>query len=605
MFSSNKKACTPKNLFINVLIFGTLLSGIAQLIHDNLFSDANKLTMYDDNRRVAIVVNINNETTAACGELGCFKMKNISFTLDTNRSNITKEFGDNITLECPLSSGNDNMIYWIGARKANVTKNDTHFSVTEGYFYKGDSHNRSQLSFAKLTGYQQRYFVCILVNNNSAKISYQYLTVEHDEDESHYSGEEFNEDDRKNAAIIHKAKEAQKNQQLAGIIAAAVVLLLTIIIIIGITVYRRRNGNVIVKYWLKKVTVEKPPSEAGEVVMPIVKIEKQRLTQVGIIGNDTTLMSEYQMPVDAQWEIPRSKISLTGQLLGEGEFGKVLKAESHGVVSEDAKTIVAVKMLKDGYTDADMISLVSEMEIMKMIGKHENIINLLGCCTQDGPLYVVVEYARNGSLRDYLKKHKPPKNAGSTENLLSKPLAQRELAGFVWQVAKGMEYLASRGCIHRDLAARNVLVSADLVLKIADFGLARDVRDTDYYRKRTAGKLPMKWMAPESIAKNYYDKRSDVWSFGVITWEIMTFGEIPYAKISVYKLYNHLESNNRLEKPDDCSNEMYDMMKSCWAFKPEDRPTFEEIVGIMKSMLNLPENEPPPENMNEYVTMLA
>ncbi|XP_047986835.1 fibroblast growth factor receptor homolog 2-like [Leguminivora glycinivorella] len=496
--------------------------------------------------------------------------------------------------------------YTGSVREKKISPTTTHnFSVTEGYFYKGDMHNKSQLSFSKLTGYHQRYFLCILVQNNSAKISFQYLIVENDNDTSHYSGEEFNEDARKEVAKINEAKKAKETQQLAGITAATVVLLLTIIIIIGITVYRRRNGNVIVKYWLKKVTVEKPPSESGELVMPIVKIEKQRLTQMGIVGNDTTLMSEYQMPVDAKWEIPRCKISLTGQLLGEGEFGKVIKAEAHGVVSEDAKTIVAVKMLKDGYTDADMISLVSEMEIMKMIGKHENIINLLGCCTQDGPLYVVVEYARNGCLRDYLKKHKAPKNAGSTENLLNKPLAQRDLTGFVWQVAKGMEYLSSRGCIHRDLAARNVLVSADLVLKIADFGLARDVRDTDYYRKRTAGKLPMKWMAPESIAQNYYDKRSDVWSFGVITWEIMTFGEIPYAKISVYKLYNYLETNNRLEKPDDCSNEMYDMMKSCWAFKPENRPTFEEIVGTMKSMLNLPENGPLPENLNEYVTMLA
>ncbi|XP_063378670.1 fibroblast growth factor receptor homolog 1-like [Cydia fagiglandana] len=604
MFGYNKKACSLQNLFIYVLIFGILLSGLAE-IYNNLFSEANKLTMYGEHRRVELVVNKNNDTTAACGELGCFKMKNISFTDIIVRPNITREFQGNVTLECPLSSGNDTMIYWIGARGENVTNNNTHFSVTEGYFYKGDLHNRFQLSFANLTGYQQRYFVCILVKNNSAKISYQYLTVKNDKDLSHYKGEEFNESERKKAEIINKAIKAKQTQQLAGIIAAAVVLLLTIIIIIGITVYRRRNGNVIVKYWLKKVTVEKPPSVAGEMVMPIVRIEKQRLTQVGIMGNDTTLMSEYQMPVDAEWEIPRCKISLTGQLLGEGEFGKVIKAEAHGVVAEDDKTVVAVKMLKDGYTDADMKSLVSEMEIMKMIGKHENIINLLGCCTQDGPLYVVVEYARNGSLREYLKKHKPPKNAGSTENLLNKPLAQRELTGFVWQVAKGMEYLASRGCIHRDLAARNVLVSADLVLKIADFGLARDVHNTDYYRKRTAGKLPMKWMAPESISQNYYDKRSDVWSFGVITWEILTFGEIPYAKVSVYKLYNYLETNNRLEKPADCSNEMYDLMKSCWAFKPEDRPTFEEIVGTMKSMLNLPVNEPPPENMNEYVTMLA
>lgn len=178
------------------------------------------------------------------------------------------------------------------------------------------------------------------------------------------------------------------------------------------------------------------------------------------------------------------------------------------------------------------MDLVSEMEMMKMIGKHINIINLIGCCTQDGPLYVVVEYAPYGNLRDFLRQHRP--SAGyepviCQDKKEKKTLTQKDLVSFAYQVARGMEYLASRRvifklfkfsenllisfvfqCIHRDLAARNVLVSEDYVLKIADFGLARDIHCHDYYRKTTDGRLPVKWMAPEALFHRVYTTQSDV-----------------------------------------------------------------------------------------------
>jgi len=160
-----------------------------------------------------------------------------------------------------------------------------------------------------------------------------------------------------------------------------------------------------------------------------------------------------------------------------------------------------------------MVDLVSEMEVMKIIGKHVNIINLLGACSQNGPLYVIVEFAPHGNLRDFLREHRPSlgyEPAIGQELKERKTLTQKDLVSFAYQVARGMEYLSSKRCIHRDLAARNVLVSDEYVLKIADFGLARDLHSNDYYRKKTDGRLPVKWMAPEALFHRVYTTQSDV-----------------------------------------------------------------------------------------------
>ncbi|XP_073948606.1 fibroblast growth factor receptor homolog 2-like [Choristoneura fumiferana] len=337
------------------------------------------------------------------------------------------------------------MIYWIRAY-SRFTKFDPKNFTVEGKFIKNNVllSERYKLFIENATGYNQRWHVCILVKENITAIAYGYLTVEGDPDKSHYQEEKPDDEDLQ----LKPDRKGRNQDPLALIIAGSVSVIMVLITIIGVTVYKRqKSSNVIVKYWMKKIVVEKPlvPDSDG-LLMPIVKIEKVRLTQTGIEGNDYTLMSEYQLPVDTQWEILRSRMSFTGKVLGEGEFGKVVEAECDGIVTADVKTVVAVKKLKEDHSDADVTALVSEMEIMKKIGKHENIISLLGCCTQDGPFYVIVEYASNGCLREYLKKHKPNKKNNSNENLLlNKRLTQRDLMEFSLQVAKGMEYLASRG----------------------------------------------------------------------------------------------------------------------------------------------------------------
>ncbi|XP_015233967.1 PREDICTED: fibroblast growth factor receptor 3-like isoform X1 [Cyprinodon variegatus] len=239
------------------------------------------------------------------------------------------------------------------------------------------------------------------------------------------------------------------------------------------------------KFPLKRqVTVSLDSNSSMNSNTPLVRIARLSSSDGPMLAN----VSELELPSDPKWEFPRTRLTL-GKPLGEGCFGQVVMAEAVGIDKEkpNKPLTVAVKMLKDDATDKDLSDLVSEMEMMKMIGKHKNIINLLGACTQDGPLYVLVEYASKGNLREYLRARRPPGMDYSfdTCKIPDEQLTFKDLVSCAYQVARGMEYLASQKCIHRDLAARNVLVTDDNVMKIADFGLARDVHNIDYYKKTT------------------------------------------------------------------------------------------------------------------------
>ncbi|XP_069755945.1 fibroblast growth factor receptor 2-like isoform X2 [Narcine bancroftii] len=304
-------------------------------------------------------------------------------------------------------------------------------------------------------------------------------------------------------------------------------------------------------------------------------------------------VSEYELPEDPKWEFSRDKLTL-GKPLGEGCFGQVVMAEAVGVDKDKPKEAltVAVKMLKDDATEKDLSDLVSEMEMMKMIGKHKNIINLLGACTQDGPLYVIVEFTAKGNLREYLRARRPPgmEYTFDINRVCNEQLTFKDLISCTYQVARGMEYLASQKCIHRDLAARNVLVTENNVMKIADFGLARDVHNIDYYKKTTNGRLPVKWMAPEALFDRVYTHQSDVWSFGVLMWEIFTLGGSPYPGIPVEELFKLLKEGHRMDKPANCTNDLYMMMRDCWHAIPSQRPTFKQLVEDLDRILSLTSN---------------
>ncbi|KAM9395322.1 fibroblast growth factor receptor 2-like isoform 7-T9 [Salvelinus alpinus] len=348
----------------------------------------------------------------------------------------------------------------------------------------------------------------------------------------------------------------------------------------------------------RQVTVSNDSSSSMNSSTPLVRITTRRSSA----GHDDPI-PEYDLPEDPRWEFSRDRLTL-GKPLGEGCFGQVVMAEALGIDKDKPKEAitVAVKMLKGTYdaTEKDLSDLVSEMEMMKMIGKHKNIINLLGACTQDGPLYVIVEYASKGNLRENLRARRPPGMEYSYDinRCSDEQLAFKDLVSCTYQVARGMEYLASQKCIHRDLAARNVLVTESNFMKIADFGLARDVHNIDYYKKTTNGRLPVKWMAPEALFDRVYTHQSDVWSFGVLMWEIFTLGGSPYPGIPVEELFKLLKEGHRMDKPGNCTNELYMMMKDCWHAISSHRPTFKQLVEDLDRILTLVTNE-------EYLDLCA
>ncbi|XP_053548622.1 fibroblast growth factor receptor 2 isoform X2 [Bombina bombina] len=340
----------------------------------------------------------------------------------------------------------------------------------------------------------------------------------------------------------------------------------------------------------RQVTVSADSSSSMNSTTPLVRITTRLLSGADTLPN----LSEYELPQDPKWEFSRDKLTL-GKRLGEGCFGQVVMAEALGIDKDRPKesVTVAVKMLKDDATEKDLSDLVSEMEMMKMIGKHKNIINLLGACTQEGCLYVIVEYAAKGNLREFLRVRRPIEMEYSYEGnrVPEEQMTFKDLVSCTYQLARGMEYLASQKCIHRDLAARNVLVTESNVMKIADFGLARDVNNIDYYKKTTNGRLPVKWMAPEALFDRVYTHQSDVWSFGVLMWEIFTLGGSPYPGIPVEELFKLLKEGHRMDKPANCTNELYLMMRDCWHAVPSQRPTFKQLVEDLDRILTLTTNE--------------
>uniref|UniRef100_A0A1A8DRC9 Fibroblast growth factor receptor 3 n=1 Tax=Nothobranchius kadleci TaxID=1051664 RepID=A0A1A8DRC9_NOTKA len=344
------------------------------------------------------------------------------------------------------------------------------------------------------------------------------------------------------------------------------------------------------KFPLKRQQVSLDSNSSTNSNAPLVRIARLSSSDGPMLAN----VSELELPSDPKWEFPRTRLTL-GKPLGEGCFGQVVMADASGIDMEKPNKLltVAVKMLKDDATDKDLSDLVSEMEMMKMIGKHKNIINLLGACTQDGPLYVLVEYASKGNLREYLRARRPPGMDYSfdTCKIPDEQLTFKDLVSCAYQVARGMEYLASQKCIHRDLAARNVLVTEDNIMKIADFGLARDVHNIDYYKKTTNGRLPVKWMAPEALFDRVYTHQSDVWSYGVLLWEIFTLGGSPYPGIPVEELFKLLKEGHRMDKPANCTHELYMIMKECWHAVPSQRPTFRQLVEDLDRILSITSTE--------------
>uniref|UniRef100_A0A8C9WCT0 Tyrosine-protein kinase receptor Tie-1 n=1 Tax=Scleropages formosus TaxID=113540 RepID=A0A8C9WCT0_SCLFO len=267
-------------------------------------------------------------------------------------------------------------------------------------------------------------------------------------------------------------------------------------------------------------------------------------------------------------------------VIGEGNFGQVIKA----MIKKDGNKIsAAIKMLKEFASENDHRDFAGELEVLCKLGQHPNIINLIGACENRGYLYIAIEYAPYGNLLDFLRKSRVLETdpAFAKEHCTASTLTSQQLLQFAVDVATGMHYLSEKQFIHRDLAARNVLVGENLVAKIADFGLSRG---EEVYVKKTMGRLPVRWMAIESLNYSVYTTKSDVWSFGVLMWEIVSLGGTPYCGMTCAELYEKLPQGYRMEKPRNCDDEVYELMRQCWRDRPHERPPFSQICLQLNRM---------------------
>ncbi|XP_057655913.1 tyrosine-protein kinase Abl isoform X2 [Diorhabda carinulata] len=267
-------------------------------------------------------------------------------------------------------------------------------------------------------------------------------------------------------------------------------------------------------------------------------------------------------PEPDEWEITRTDIVMKHKL-GGGQYGDVYEA-----MWKRYNMTVAVKTLKE-----DTMALkdfLEEAAIMKEM-KHPNLVQLMGVCTREPPFYIITEFMSKGNLLDYLRN-------GNKDQINAIVLMY-----IATQIASGMNYLESRCFIHRDLAARNCLVGENHLVKVADFGLARLMRD-DTYTAHAGAKFPIKWTAPEGLAYNKFSTKSDVWAFGILLWEIATYGMSPYPGVDLTDVYHMLEKGYRMECPPGCPPKIYELMRQCWQWHANDRPTFKEIHHALENM---------------------
>eukprot|EP00063_Salmo_salar_P009896 XP_013984731.1 PREDICTED: tyrosine-protein kinase receptor UFO-like isoform X3 [Salmo salar] len=327
---------------------------------------------------------------------------------------------------------------------------------------------------------------------------------------------------------------------------------------------RNAGGDFVVRYSAGR-TYNRQSNEATLSSLVISDELKQKLQDVMVDSHKLTL----------------------GKTLGEGEFGSVLEGL---LVHQQTVLKVAVKTMKISIcTRTEMEDFLGEAACMKEFD-HPNIMRLLGVCLQaaerggyPSPI-VLLPYMKHGDLHSFLLYSR------LGDNPLSLP--SQMLVKFMTDIARGMEYLSNKRFIHRDLAARNCMLNENMTVCVADFGLSKKIYNGDYYRQGRISKMPVKWIAIESLADRVYTTKSDVWSFGVTTWEIATRGQTPYPGVENSEMYDYLRQGNRLKQPPGCLDIIYFLMFSCWLLSPKDRPGFPSLrCDLEKALEEMPEQE--------------
>ncbi|KAM9081925.1 muscle, skeletal receptor tyrosine-protein kinase isoform 6-T6 [Megaptera novaeangliae] len=291
-------------------------------------------------------------------------------------------------------------------------------------------------------------------------------------------------------------------------------------------------------------------------------------------------------------EYPRNNIEYVRDI-GEGAFGRVFQARAPGLLPYEPFTMVAVKMLKEE-ASADMQADFQREAALMAEFDNPNIVKLLGVCAVGKPLCLLFEYMAYGDLNEFLRSMSPHPGRSLSPSDLTRgaqasspgppPLSCAEQLCIARQVAAGMAYLSERKFVHRDLATRNCLVGENMVVKIADFGLSRNIYSADYYKANENDAIPIRWMPPESIFYNRYTTESDVWAYGVVLWEIFSYGLQPYYGMAHEEVIYYVRDGNVLSCPENCPLELYNLMRLCWSELPADRPSFTSIHRILERM---------------------
>ncbi|XP_051800421.1 ephrin type-B receptor 4b-like [Acanthochromis polyacanthus] len=346
--------------------------------------------------------------------------------------------------------------------------------------------------------------------------------------------------------------EGPSHLVVTGVLVSMVILVLAAVVTVAVYFYRRRTASTI-------------SDKSGHYQMgQTMKVYIDPFTY----EDPNEAVREFAKEIDASFV----KIE---EVIGAGEFGEVCRGRLR--IPGRKENYVAIKTLKGGYTDKQRRDFLSEASIMGQF-QHPNIIHLEGVITTSCPVMILTEFMENGALDSFLRV-----NDGQFTTI--------QLVGMLRGIAAGMKYLSEMSFVHRDLAARNILVNSNLVCKVSDFGLSRFLTENSSdptYTSSLGGKIPIRWTAPEAIAYRKFTSSSDAWSYGIVMWEVMSYGERPYWDMSNQDVINAIEQDYRLPPPPDCPASLHVLMLDCWQKERANRPRFCNVVAALDRLIRNP-----------------